>query len=198
MTSSPLDNQVSEFVTELVSFIVGLAKEGERSLVIGGAARIDVALERLLKSITRHSPGGNDNLFDADRPLGTFSAKISLAYRLDLLTDGMEHSLQMIRKLRNDFAHATTDVSLSESSHRNRLNEIKKCAQESSLYQVAFEAAARTVPELPDSTVSLVIALGLIASAIEIAVWENGPLKNLRVADLRDLKPPQKPLSSGQ
>src|SRR5207245_320315 len=79
-----------EFTAELVSFIGGLANEGERTLVIGGAARIDVAIERLLRAVMQHHPGGNDNLFDPDRPLGTFSAKISLAYRLGLLDDGVE------------------------------------------------------------------------------------------------------------
>jgi len=65
MSNNPqTSDQTSDFVKDLVSYITGLVKEGERSLVIGGAARIDVALERLLKSITRHSPGGNDNLFD--------------------------------------------------------------------------------------------------------------------------------------
>jgi hypothetical protein len=55
---------------EITTFIAGLADEGQRSAVVLGAARCDVALERLLKKGTMHHPDGADNLFDPDRPLG--------------------------------------------------------------------------------------------------------------------------------
>jgi hypothetical protein len=105
MASSISVKQAVDFASELKAFIAILAYEGERSLVIGGAARIDVGLERLLKAVMSRGPRGkDDNLFDPDRPLGTFSAKIKLAYRLGLLDDDVEHALQLIRKIRNDFA----------------------------------------------------------------------------------------------
>jgi len=130
MASSISVKQAVDFASELKAFIAILAYEGERSLVIGGAARIDVGLERLLKAVMSRGPRGkDDNLFDPDRPLGTFSAKIKLAYRLGLLDDDVEHALQLIRKIRNDFAHATTDIRLLECSHADRVREIVKCVQ---------------------------------------------------------------------
>jgi hypothetical protein len=41
---------------EITTFIAGLADEGQRSAVVLGAARCDVALERLLKKVTMHHP----------------------------------------------------------------------------------------------------------------------------------------------
>ena len=118
-----------EIVEETGQFFLQLATEGERAAVVMGAARIDFGLEKLLKTVMRHDSGGTDNLFDPDRPLGTFSAKISLAYRLGLVNDNFERALQMLRKIRNDFAHSTTKPSLSESRHRDRLLELSKLAK---------------------------------------------------------------------
>ncbi|MGC2744041.1 MAG: hypothetical protein WA672_12685 [Candidatus Angelobacter sp.] len=101
-----------------------LASEGERAAVVLGAARIDVELEKLLRKAMRHSGGGSDNLFDPDRPLGTFSAKIALAHRLNLIDNDIEHALQMLRKVRNDFAHSVSKATLSESHHKNRVKEL--------------------------------------------------------------------------
>jgi hypothetical protein len=57
----------SDFVASLVDFITCLGKEGERALVIGAAARLEVAPQRLSRSVTRQAPGGRDDLFDPER-----------------------------------------------------------------------------------------------------------------------------------
>jgi hypothetical protein len=74
VTPSKADLRIA---SEIVDFISGLANEGERILVIGGAARLDVALEKLLKAVLEPQPNpkGSDNLFDPDRPLGRFPLK---------------------------------------------------------------------------------------------------------------------------
>lgn len=110
-------------------FFTGLLLEGDRAAAVLGAARIDVALEKLLKAVMSHHPGGSDNLFDSDRPLGTFFAKIALPHRLGLIDDDFEHALQMLRKIRNDFAHSVVKTSFSESSHRNRIIELARVAK---------------------------------------------------------------------
>lgn len=117
--------QISE---DFAAFVKGLAKESDRSAVILGAARLDVSLERLLKSIMSHHPGGQDNLFDPDRPLSSLSAKIALAYRLGLITNNVEHALQMVRKIRNDFAHSIEDASLADAPHKDRAAELGRAA----------------------------------------------------------------------
>lgn len=113
-------------VAEIGDFIWDFVQESDRALVVLGGARIDVALERLLKAVMSHHGGGSDNLFDPDRPLGTFSAKIATAYRLNLIDDKLEHVLQMIRKIRNDFAHSIDKMTLSDSQHKSRIIEIGK------------------------------------------------------------------------
>lgn len=115
-------------------FVQGLAKESDRSAVILGAARLDVSLERLLKAVMSHHPGGNDNLFDGDRPLSTFSAKIAVAHRLRLIDNDVEHALQMVRKIRNDFAHSVEEATLSVTPNRDRAMELAKTVSKDRYY----------------------------------------------------------------
>ena len=116
-----LTGKDKEFALEVANFVLKVAKESDRAAVIIGAARLDVGLERLLKKVMSHHPGGQDSLFDQDRPIGSFAARIALAYRLGLISDEVEHGLQMVRRIRNDFAHSIEDASLSDPSHRSRL-----------------------------------------------------------------------------
>ena len=125
-TSEEIDIEMKNIGNDVARFVVNLLLEGERSAVVLGAARLDVSLEKLLKAVIKHNPGGVDNLFDTDRPLGTFSAKIGLAHRLGLIDSEFEHSLQMIRKLRNDFAHSIISAKLIDSPHKERVAELIK------------------------------------------------------------------------
>jgi len=109
--------------TEAGNIAAQLLKEGGRGAVLLGAARLDLALEKLLKATMHPHTGGDDNLFDPDRPFGTFSAKIALCFRLGLINKEVEHALQMLRKVRNEFAHSFEDSSLADHAHRNRLSK---------------------------------------------------------------------------
>lgn len=99
-----------------------LAEKG-RGAILVGAARIDTALENLLKSVMAPGSRKEDNLFKPERPLGTFSAKIALAARLSLIEKPVEKAIQAIRKTRNDFAHSFDSNSISDEQHISRLAE---------------------------------------------------------------------------
>jgi DNA-binding MltR family transcriptional regulator len=138
-----------------------------------------------------HCPGGNDDLFDPDRPLGTFSAKITLAYRLGLVDDRVEKCLQLIRKIRNGFAHATTQVSLAESAHRNRLSEITKCVQEIPIYPGTRAGVLSEMPRASEQSVSLIISLILLTATLEVAASQNEQARDIYVAHLQILQKPK-------
>ena len=172
-------HDLQPFSDELMCFIVDLAEEGERALVIGGAARIDVVLERLLKAVLKPHPGGDDNLFDPDRPLGSFSAKISLAWRMGLLDAETEKSLQMIRKIRNDFAHAETRISLSDSAVKSRIRELTACARQAA---TGFDGLVTGIAETIGSKnnelrASFCMCLAIVGNVIERCATKNRPIK---------------------
>lgn len=100
-----------------------MLEERGRGAVLVGVARVDVALERLLQSVLLPAPGPTDSFFQADRPLGSFGARITLAARMGLVDQPVEQALQTLRRVRNGFAHSTTTATLSDPSHADRLGQ---------------------------------------------------------------------------
>jgi DNA-binding MltR family transcriptional regulator len=187
--------QMAEVMSEFWDFYKGLAKEGERILVIGGSARIEVALERLLRKVMHRDSGAQDNLFDPDRPIGTLSAKINLAYRMGLIDSEMQSALHTLRKVRNDFAHAVTVVSLAESVHGNRIRAISNCV---SPWVKLFEFECERWKQIKsirrkysDNVISFIASLVIITMALEGAANAAKPPKWRPFYDTAFLKHPK-------
>jgi len=91
-------------MTQLQPIIDKLQEESDRACVILGVATLDALLENLLrKSMLPNSP---KELYGERGALGNFAAKIDLAYSLGLISAEERHDLHLLRKIRNDFAHA--------------------------------------------------------------------------------------------
>lgn len=60
-------------------------------------------------------------VFEGTGPLSTFSSKISLCRALGLFGEEVRHDLQILRKIRNDFAHSPQQLHLSDFSQCNNL-----------------------------------------------------------------------------
>jgi hypothetical protein len=102
--------------------------------VLVGVARVDAALESLLKAALP-PPRSRETLFHAERPLGSFGAKVALAARLGLIDAAVEQSLHSLRRIRNAFAHSTTVVRLADPPYRDRLEESCRRARLNPLWQ---------------------------------------------------------------
>jgi DNA-binding MltR family transcriptional regulator len=172
-----------DFSDELLIFMTELAEEGERAVVIGGAARVEVALEHLLKSVLHHNPTGTDELFDTDRALGTFSAKINLGYRLGLLDDEMKKALNIIRRIRNQFAHATTHARLSQPEHADRVNELQTCAEKNPTRMAKTREESWNLFGTRLAA-SFCLSLWLVTMLLEKSARANTPLTPEKVAAL--------------
>lgn len=181
--SASITADVERLTATVTNFVVELAKEGERSAVVLGAARLDVSLEYLLKKVILHHPGGSDNLFDPDRPLGSFAAKVALSYRLGLIDRDVEHAIQMVRKIRNDFAHSIARSSLSESNHKSRVEELaKECQKSGELFTKLLEALTHVIPLRELATFCTSIAV--ILTRLETSAMMSEPFKVNFVAKL--------------
>jgi len=86
-----------------------LSKESDRGVVLISASFLEEALESLIRA--RFSLGYQkprdlfDSLFNTDRPLYSFSAKIKICYAMDLVGGWIYKDLEIVRKVRNRFAH---------------------------------------------------------------------------------------------
>jgi hypothetical protein len=118
---------------EARSVALGMLRERGRGAVLVGVARVDAALEALLTAALA-PPRGSETLFHTDRPLGSFGAKIALAARLSLIDAAVEQSLHSLRRVRNAFAHSTSEVRLADPPYHDRLRESVALARRNLLW----------------------------------------------------------------
>src|SRR5829696_1924500 len=138
-SSNTEDQQVQQILAALSEtvprWVADLATEGERSAVIVGAAQLDNALEQYLLIALQPQPGGDDKLFGENGVLRDTYAKINIAYRLGIINADVERALQLVRRIRNDFAHSMESASLSEGPQRDRLDILTKLCERNPTYQ---------------------------------------------------------------
>jgi DNA-binding MltR family transcriptional regulator len=79
--------------------------ESDRAVILLSAALAELGIEIALKRYLRDDKSTED-LFDFEAPLGNFSGKIKLAFALNLFDKKTNHDLELIRHLRNGFAHS--------------------------------------------------------------------------------------------
>lgn len=88
-------------------FLKEFQAETDRGAALVGAALLDKQLHDLLRSHLLDKKESLELLEGGSAPLGTFSARIKASYCLGLITDLEHRELQLIRKVRNEFAHQT-------------------------------------------------------------------------------------------
>ncbi|MEK0337893.1 MAG: hypothetical protein QQN41_10720 [Nitrosopumilus sp.] len=119
-----------------------LNKESERGSAIVSAILLEGALEYNLKAFMADSIGRKDELFDsAFAPLGTLSAKITMALRLGLISPVIFKTFHLIRKIRNEFAHVADSISFGTDSIHDKIQEIFEMHQ--SLLDTAWDIAQK-------------------------------------------------------
>lgn len=92
-------------------FLKEFQDETDRGAALVGAALLDKQLLDLLKSHLLKNKESTELLEGGTAPLGTFSARIKANYCLGLITDLEYRELQLIRKIRNEFAHQAHGLS---------------------------------------------------------------------------------------
>src|SRR5438046_1098059 len=122
----PAQNNYLDACREVNEWARDLLRESgsNRALVLMGGTRLDFELEETIKAKLAWNPEGQDNLFDPDRPLGTFSAKINLAHRLGVIDGEFHSAVQIVRRIRNDFAHSIAHMRLQHIPHKDRIDQL--------------------------------------------------------------------------
>ncbi len=87
------------------------AAGGRRGLPLVGAALIDERLQETLRSFFCECRVSSKLLDEGDAPLGTLSSRARACYALGLIDDFEFAEIELIRKVRNEFAHAKHGVS---------------------------------------------------------------------------------------
>ena len=170
-------------VASFKEFADDFTGESDRAAVIIGAAKIDILLYLLLKAVLKPSSSNQDSLLDGDSPLGTFSSRINLCQRLGLIEDRLASAINMIRKIRNSFAHEIHNVSLDSGSHKDRIRELAKlCSGKHDMINQAIDVWS--LPNSPSGQFKA--ALIMITISLELGVDNATPILSLNKNELLD------------
>lgn len=113
-----------------------LIDESDRGAAIVGAALLEDNLVSMLKSkmlLDLMSQKQVKDIFDLSGPLSNFSAKISIAFAFGFIDKVTFDDLQIVRKLRNKFAHSSGKLSFDDGEVKSQINNMhcfKRAAQE--------------------------------------------------------------------
>ena len=104
-------------------FFDELRSESDRGGTILAGVWIDNLLERKLRALfTEGNSDTRRKLFDLNGPFSGFSSKILAAYSLGWIDSDIFHDINLVRKIRNLFAHELHGIDL-ESQRLQRLIE---------------------------------------------------------------------------
>jgi DNA-binding MltR family transcriptional regulator len=119
-----MSGSAEEFVTkqqkEVTAFRKALLSESDRGCGLFAAAYLDSSLSDLLYASLVANKKIAADLFEATAPLATFSSRIKMAYYLGLISEPCRRDLNIIRAIRNDFAHKLDIDSFEVQSVQNR------------------------------------------------------------------------------
>jgi Domain of unknown function (DUF4145) len=110
----------------------------DRAAAILLGAFVEAALTKYLHAQLRQNMNSKQRraLYDYDGPLGTFSAKIAVAFAMSAIGPIFRNDLDLIRILRNGFAHSKKSIKFDDA-------------------ETAAVCAKLKTPELPDARIAV-------------------------------------------
>jgi DNA-binding MltR family transcriptional regulator len=109
---------------EVSKMIVQLDNETDRAVALIVTAWLDDALTEMIKRKLVKDKKVVEEMFRDNAALGTFSSRIGLAYLIRRISKVVYNNLQMIRKIRNDFAHDRENLKFSDESISDRCKNL--------------------------------------------------------------------------
>ena len=180
-TESPTPKAVAAQAARTIA--LQMLEERGRGAVLVGVARVDAALETMLQAVMAPGPSKGDGLFQPERPLGSLGAKVALAHRLGLIDDAVERALGVLRRLRNAFAHSAESASLTDDTHRMRLEAVYLEARANPLWG-PLEAVLAAQPPSAHGPLDAALRDYILLITILVAFLES------TAKQLKPIKPP--------
>ena len=159
---------INQRVADCFSVIIEqLSAESDRGSVILAAAWADELVTELLAAFLCDPLNGKEQLLKVGGPIGDLGAKIDLAYRLGLMRVSAHRSLNLLRRLRNDFAHLSAPLTFKTPSVEDRVGEMLR------LNEALLSAVWENVRRLPAAKEALG-ELGESDAAIDALLHSTG------------------------
>jgi len=104
-----------EKLRSLGRFMALISEQDDRAMVLSMAAFVEETLGRMLLAYLRDCKATCDLVDGFNAPLGTLSARIKAAYSIGLIGEKSFRDLEILRRIRNHFAHDWEGVSLQRN-----------------------------------------------------------------------------------
>lgn len=133
-----------------LEFARTLYRESDRAFVIIYAASLEDALAAMIRSRLRQLDAKAENelrLFTPDGILGSFSAKIAMAYAMEIIDNDTRAKLGDIREMRNACAHSIRDIDFSTPQLANVCKRILRPSFQPPAADELAQAQPHATPE---------------------------------------------------
>jgi hypothetical protein len=97
-----------EYLKEFCDFLDTANNESDRGKALVAAAQLDGMLEDILRAFLIDCPSSTRLFETPNAPLTSFYNKINLARSLGLISPDEHSALDLVRKVRNEFAHSVS------------------------------------------------------------------------------------------
>jgi DNA-binding MltR family transcriptional regulator len=149
--SFPLNE--NERIERQESVLKALCEESDRGSVLVGAAILDDCIEVLIRTYLSSKPHVIKNailpLFQNLGPMSSFWSKIRFAYAMDLIDEWAFRDLEIIRDIRNAFAHYCKPVDFSNQDIINKTENL--VSADRAIPAITAHKTSRISPQ-PDSS----------------------------------------------
>lgn len=121
---APTETATKDALDDLNRMMAMLRQQDARAMVLSLAAFIEDMLGRLLIAYFRDCKATRELVDGFNAPLGTLSARIKAGWSFGLLTEDQYKDMEILRKIRNEFAHDWKGVSLGRNDIAAMLGQL--------------------------------------------------------------------------
>lgn len=159
--------RLTEDMTTAMEFMTTFVDQPDHVAVILATSKMDEQLKHIIRLRLIPCSTGKDELLDSGQGLGTFSNRIDLSFRLGLIDSSLAGSLHILRKIRNDFAHAYEGQALDKPPHKNRVEELENRGRSEPSFEASRDVISKARIELNNEKISFVTAAAFVLARLE-------------------------------
>lgn len=179
-TDEPKQRHALEHLNKFLSVV---HTQDDAAMVLSLATFIEESLGRLLLSYFRTCKATKDLIEGFNAPLGTLGSRIKAAYSFGLVTEDQYKDLEILRKVRNQFAHNWEGVSLER-------NDIQAMIGQLSCYTFTSKPIEGNSREKLLGTISTCcVELQIFLARIEAGKAERAPDVSHRLSTMPPTEP---------
>jgi hypothetical protein len=113
-------------IDNLNRFLTLVGKQDERAMVLSLATFLEDTLGRLLQAYFRDCKATRELVEGFNAPLGTLGSRIKAVWAFGLVTEDQFKDMEILRKIRNHFAHNWEGVSLARNDIAAMLGQLSR------------------------------------------------------------------------